>query len=83
MKGRTIAIMNQANFIAIMMSSVVYWLFDRIAVRLPGSATGDYQLRCPIFAMTALLMIPVLLLYRPSSQSAETDRDRKEIDKTC
>lgn len=57
-KGRMIAVMNQANFAAIFLSSGVYWLFDRI-VELTGVN------RSPIFALTALVMLPVLLLYRP------------------
>jgi acyl-[acyl-carrier-protein]-phospholipid O-acyltransferase/long-chain-fatty-acid--[acyl-carrier-protein] ligase len=57
-KGRMIAVMNQANFTAIMLSSVVYWLFDRIVVYLELN-------RSPIFFMTALIMLPTVLLYRP------------------
>jgi MFS family permease len=57
-KGRMIAVMNQANFAAIFLSSGVYWLFDRIVELLSIN-------RSPIFAMTALVMLPVLVLYRP------------------
>ena len=57
-KGRMIAVMNQANFVAIMMSGVVYGVF---------SETVNYMgwPRSPIFAMMAALILPVLLLYRP------------------
>ncbi len=71
LKGRMIAVMNQANFTAIMFSSVVYWLFDRIVVHIPWSMTGDYQMRCPIFAMTALVMVPALLFYHPDRALAD------------
>jgi predicted MFS family arabinose efflux permease len=57
-KGRMIAVMNQANFAAIFLSSGVYWLFDRIVELCSIN-------RSPIFAMTALVMLPVLVLYRP------------------
>ncbi len=65
LKGRMIAVMNQANFTAIMLSSAVYWLFDRIVVNIDSPNAGDYQMRCPIFAMTAVVMLPALLFYRP------------------
>jgi high-affinity Fe2+/Pb2+ permease len=64
-KGRMIAVMNQANFVAIMLSSVVYWLFDRLVV-LAGWP------RCVMFAMTALIMLSALLLYRPRGQTERT-----------
>ncbi len=57
-KGRMIAIMNQANFIAIMLSGFVYGLFSQIV------DTMDWP-RSPIFGMMAALILPVLLLYRP------------------
>lgn len=65
LKGRMIAAMNQANFIAIMLSSFVYWIFDRIVDSVPWPIEGDYQMRCPIFALTALVMLPALIFYRP------------------
>jgi MFS family permease len=64
-KGRMIAVMNQANFVAILLSSVVYWLFDRLVV-LAGWP------RCVMFAMTALIMLSALLLYRPRGQTERT-----------
>ena len=57
-KGRMIAVMNQANFIAILLSGVVYMLFDRLVVGLGWP-------RSPIFAMLAALMLPVALFYHP------------------
>jgi acyl-[acyl-carrier-protein]-phospholipid O-acyltransferase/long-chain-fatty-acid--[acyl-carrier-protein] ligase len=59
-KGRMIAVMNQANFAAILLSSGVYWVFDRLVV------FKDWP-RCVIFAMTALVMLATVLLYRPHS----------------
>ncbi len=58
-KGRMIAVMNQANWVAILLSAVVYWAFDQIVLAL------DWN-RSPIFAMTALVMLPALLLYHPN-----------------
>ena len=57
-KGRMIAIMNQANFLAIMMSGFTYGRFDQIVESLQWP-------RSPIFAMMAALILPVLVLYRP------------------
>lgn len=59
-KGRMIAVMNQANFLAIAMSGVIYGMFDRLVVNLGLPHT-------PIFAMTALLILPVALFYRPKN----------------
>jgi len=62
-KGRMIAVMNQANFTAVLLSSLVYWLFDRIVV-LAGWP------RCALFALTAAVMLSALLLYRPGREVA-------------
>jgi acyl-[acyl-carrier-protein]-phospholipid O-acyltransferase/long-chain-fatty-acid--[acyl-carrier-protein] ligase len=62
-KGRMIAVMNQANFAAILLSAGLYWLFDRIVIWL------DWN-RSPIFAMTALVMLPIALFYRGEPQTA-------------
>jgi acyl-[acyl-carrier-protein]-phospholipid O-acyltransferase/long-chain-fatty-acid--[acyl-carrier-protein] ligase len=62
-KGRMIAVMNQANFAAIFISSGVYWIFDRIVVWC------DWP-RCVIFALTAVIMLIAVLLYRPQVHSA-------------
>ena len=60
-KGRMIAVMNQANFTAILLSGVIYWSFVSIVDLL------DWQ-RSPMFAFTALVMLPVALFYRPASE---------------
>lgn len=57
LKGRMIAVMNQTNFLAIMLSGFVYYLFDWIVVGL------DWP-RSAIFAMMAVLLLPVALFYR-------------------
>jgi len=58
LKGRTIATNNLANWIGIVGSAGVYWLFARIVEAL------DWQ-RTTVFAFTALIMLPVALFYRP------------------
>lgn len=62
-KGRMIAVMNQANFIAIVLSGAIYWGFDRLLI------FADLP-RSPVFALTALLMLPVALFYRPPAGHA-------------
>lgn len=62
-KGRMIAVMNQANFIAIMLSGVAYWGFDRIVFDLGWP-------RSTIFAMMAVLMLPVAVFYRLPAEDA-------------
>ena len=57
-KGRLIAVMNQANFIAIVLSGPAYRLMDRIV-------ENQAWPRCVVFAMIALVMAPVALFYRP------------------
>ena len=61
-KGRMIAVMNQANFIAILLSGLIYRLFDRIVV------WQDWP-RSPIFAMMAVLILPVAVWYRPRNEA--------------
>lgn len=61
LKGRTIATTNLANWIAIIASAGIYFLFDFV-VRALGVP------RATIFALTAVLMLPVALFYRPSGE---------------
>jgi acyl-[acyl-carrier-protein]-phospholipid O-acyltransferase/long-chain-fatty-acid--[acyl-carrier-protein] ligase len=56
-KGRMIAVMNQANFIAIVMAGVIYTAFDKIVVSMVWP-------RSVIFAMMAVLILPVAVWYR-------------------
>jgi MFS family permease len=60
-KGRMIAVMNLFNFIAIFLAGPIYKLFDTIVVAtsLPRSV---------IFAMSALLILPIALFYRPRNE---------------
>ncbi len=58
-KGRMIAAMNFANYVAILMSGVTYGLLDAIVIEL------DYP-RSTIFAFMSLLMLPLFLWYKPS-----------------
>ena len=58
LKGRTIATTNLANWIAIVASAGVYALFDVVVQWLSVP-------RATIFALTALLMLPVAIFYRP------------------
>lgn len=64
-KGRLIAAMNQANFLAIVLSSGVYWGFDLLVRQLGWN-------RSPIFAFTALIMLPVAIFYRPKSETTKS-----------
>jgi MFS family permease len=62
-KGRMIAVMNVANFIAILLSGAIYMFFDRVVTAwdLPRSL---------LFLLCALLIIPVVILYRPRTDLA-------------
>jgi acyl-[acyl-carrier-protein]-phospholipid O-acyltransferase/long-chain-fatty-acid--[acyl-carrier-protein] ligase len=60
-KGRMIAVMNQMNFVAILLSGVVYYVFVVLVDWLGWP-------RSPMFAFSALLMLPVAILYRPSDE---------------
>ncbi|MCH7726126.1 MAG: MFS transporter, partial [Planctomycetes bacterium] len=68
LKGRMIAVMNQTNFIAILLSGVIWMAFDRIA-------DGMQWPRSVIFAMIAALMLPVAIFYRlnPGTQIDSAD----------
>lgn len=59
-KGQMIAVMNQANFIAILLSGVVYLGFDKLV------DAQDWP-RSYIFAMMALLVLPMAIFYRPTN----------------
>lgn len=67
-KGRMIATMNLCNFIAIMLSGGVYFVFDRI-VTLTG------QPRSLMFLCIAALLLPVLLLKLPWEDPASDASD--------
>ncbi|MBC7856682.1 MAG: MFS transporter [Pirellulaceae bacterium] len=58
LKGRTIATTNLANWIAIVASAGVYYLFGVVVDWLSVP-------RATVFALTALLMLPVAIFYKP------------------
>jgi acyl-[acyl-carrier-protein]-phospholipid O-acyltransferase/long-chain-fatty-acid--[acyl-carrier-protein] ligase len=58
LKGRTIATNNLANWVGIVGSAGVYWLFARLVEAL-------HWQRTTVFALTGLIMLPVALFYRP------------------
>ncbi|MAD80071.1 MAG: MFS transporter [Planctomycetaceae bacterium] len=62
-KGRMIAAMNFFNFIAILLSGVLYYVFDR---------TVEWQgwPRSMIFAMMAGIVLPLAILYQPKNVDA-------------
>jgi acyl-[acyl-carrier-protein]-phospholipid O-acyltransferase/long-chain-fatty-acid--[acyl-carrier-protein] ligase len=65
LKGRMIAVMNQANFFAIVMSGVLYMVLDRFVIAMGWP-------RSTLFAAMALLFLPVAILYRlePTNKEA-------------
>jgi len=63
LKGRMIAVMNQANFFAIVLSGVVYQVLDQII------ASGGFP-RSALFAAMALLFVPVAILYKMDAEPA-------------
>jgi len=73
LKGRMIAVMNQANFFAIVMSGALYIVLDRLAI-------SQGWPRSSIFAAMALLFLPVALFYRLDSSAPSpavaSSRDR-------
>lgn len=60
-KGRMIAVMNQANWIGILVSAVLYWALARLI------EWRDWP-RCSMFLFIALLMLPIALFYRPKDE---------------
>ncbi len=57
LKGRIIAVMNQANFLGILIAGPMYQLFERLASWFNWPV-------CSIFWMMAALLVPMALLYR-------------------
>jgi acyl-[acyl-carrier-protein]-phospholipid O-acyltransferase/long-chain-fatty-acid--[acyl-carrier-protein] ligase len=60
-KGRMIAVMNQANWVGILISAVLYWALARLI------EWQDWP-RCTMFLFIALLMLPIALLYHPKDE---------------
>lgn len=66
-KGQAIATMNFSNFIAIFLSGAIYWLFNWIV------STANWP-SSTVFFFTALLVLPVALLYKlPGPEEATSD----------
>ncbi|UUO08485.1 MFS transporter [Blastopirellula sp. J2-11] len=63
-KGEVIAEMSRANWVAILLSGVLYGLFDKILINF------DWP-RCYLFAFTVLIMLPVAIFYHPPSEDLE------------
>jgi len=63
-KGQVIAEMTRANFIAILISGLMYRLFDYVLVATDSP-------RYYLFAMTLLVLLPVAILYHPKSEDLE------------
>jgi MFS family permease len=61
-KGRMIAVMNLTNFIAILLSGVIYLGLDRLLTAL-------HWPRSVLFAFIAALIVPVAIVYRPKVQN--------------
>ncbi|MFO1064829.1 MAG: MFS transporter [Pirellulales bacterium] len=61
-KGRMIAVMNQANFIGILISGPLYQLFERIGARYDWPISS-------VFWMMSLLVLPPAILYRLNSNA--------------
>ena len=66
LKGQMIAVMNQANFLAIVISGAVYILLDQLINAVDGP-------RSAVFAAMALLFLPVALLYRMDDQPQSSE----------
>lgn len=66
-KGRMISVMNLANYVAILMSGVIYGLLDAIVTTLLWP-------RSSIFGFMSLLILPLLLWYRPNFAPLTSNR---------
>lgn len=64
-KGRMIAVMNQCNFLGILLGGVV---FKGVIAMLEAQ---DWP-RNLVFGVTAAIMLPIVLLYRPEERSLES-----------
>ena len=64
-KGRIIAVMNLANFAAMLLSGALYGLFD-------ATVNGLGIPHAPIFILTALMIVPLALFYRPKDVELKT-----------
>jgi acyl-[acyl-carrier-protein]-phospholipid O-acyltransferase/long-chain-fatty-acid--[acyl-carrier-protein] ligase len=61
-KGRMIALMNQCSWVGIILGAILY----KTCVVILDATGGP---RSAIFAVTALIMLPVVLFYYPEGES--------------
>lgn len=57
-KGRMIAVMNQANWVGILISAGLYWMLSKLI------ESNEWP-RSTMFLFIGLLMLPIVLFYRP------------------
>ncbi|HBJ35871.1 MAG TPA: MFS transporter [Planctomycetaceae bacterium] len=74
LKGRMIAVMNQANFFAIVMSGVLYMALDQFVIAM------DWP-RSTLFAAMALLFLPVAIFYKLEPSGQQTVGDNATLDR--
>jgi len=65
-KGRLIAVMNQANWIGVLLSSFFYLAFSTLV------AKQDWP-KSIMFLFIAALMLPIALFYHPKSESLSSE----------
>ena len=64
-KGRMIAVMNQANWVGVLISAGSYWLLAKIV------ESSDWP-RCTMFLFIAALTLPIALFYHPRHEVQST-----------
>jgi len=65
-KGRMIAVMNQANWIGVLLSSFFYWAFSKLI------ENQDWP-RSMMFLFIGALMLPIALFYHPKSEALSSE----------
>jgi predicted MFS family arabinose efflux permease len=65
-KGRMIAVMNQANWVGIIIASGLYWALTKLI------EWQDWP-RSIMFLFIALLMLPIALFYHPKNEALSED----------
>lgn len=65
-KGRMIAVMNQCNFLGIIIGGVIFGAVISVL------AAGNWP-RNLVFAVTAVIMLPIALFYRPEERALHDD----------
>ncbi|MGI9430131.1 MAG: MFS transporter [Bythopirellula sp.] len=65
-KGRMIAVMNQANWIGVLLSAVIYFLLSKLI------ELQDWP-RSAMFLFIGALMLPIVLFYHPKNETLRPD----------